>query len=263
MTQRILSITSGENFRDLGGYRTTDGRQLKWRKLIRSGALGNLDNTDQATLAALNLKYDIDFRSPAEVEQLPDHVPSTAKFHHEPVFGTDLTEASKTTADLDQEMMTMPNRGASHMQEVYRQMTHLNSSLVAYRNFFNYLLSTPEDGALLFHCQAGKDRTGFGAYLVLSALGVDFQTIQQDYLLTNTTTIDWVTNKLAELRAAGHSETFVNNYAQLAGVDASYLHAATSAINEQYGSVHHFLTDALQLSEHDLRDLQTLYLTDK
>nr|WP_275689526.1 tyrosine-protein phosphatase [Limosilactobacillus gastricus] len=67
MTQRLLSINDGENFRDLGGYQTTDGRTVKWRKLIRSGALGRLSANDLTYLQQFNLTHDIDLRSPAKL----------------------------------------------------------------------------------------------------------------------------------------------------------------------------------------------------
>ncbi len=262
MTQRLLSINDGENFRDLGGYQTTDGRTVKWRKLIRSGALGRLSANDLTYLQQFNLTHDIDLRSPREVDSLPDRIPEGTHFHHEPVFGTDLTEASKRTSELEPVMNIKPNTGSKHMREVYRLMTELDSATKAYRNFFTYLLETPEDGAVIFHCQAGKDRTGIGAYLVLSALGVDQKTIEQDYLLTNQTTKQWIDDRLNELKDQGATQTFIDNYAQLAGVSLDYLNSAIQEINTNYGSTQRFLRDALQLSATDLKDLRTLYLDD-
>lgn len=260
MTQRLLSINDGENFRDLGGYQTTDGHTVKWRKLIRSGALGWLSENDLTYLQQFNITHDIDLRSPREVDSLPDRVPEGTNFHHEPVFGTDLTEASKRTSELEPVMNVKPNTGSKHMKEVYRLMTELDSATTAYQNFFKYLLDMPENGAVIFHCQAGKDRTGIGAYLVLSALGVEQNTIEQDYLLTNQTTKQWITDRLNELKDQGATKTFIDNYAQLAGVLLDYLNSAIQEINANYGSTQGFLTGALKLSSTDLKDLRSLYL---
>ena len=82
---RLLPIEAGHNFRELGGYQTTDGRQVQWHRLIRAGALGQLSEADLALLAQLNVTADIDFRSPTELEAAADRVPHTATYHHEPV----------------------------------------------------------------------------------------------------------------------------------------------------------------------------------
>lgn len=75
MPNRLLDINSGHNFRDLGGYRTTDGRTIKWRQLLRTGSLANLSDDDLTTLAKIPVTQDIDLRGQAEVRQMPDRVP--------------------------------------------------------------------------------------------------------------------------------------------------------------------------------------------
>ena len=77
MPKRLLNIKDGHNFRDLGGYQAADGRTTKWRQLLRTGSLTNLSDNDLATLAQIPVTQDIDLRGQAEVQQMPDRVPST------------------------------------------------------------------------------------------------------------------------------------------------------------------------------------------
>ena len=87
--QRLLPIKNGYNFRDLGGYPTADGHQIKWHRLIRTGSLARLDQTDLTVLDNIPISLDIDLRAPDEVKKDPDRVPSQAKYYHLPVFEAD------------------------------------------------------------------------------------------------------------------------------------------------------------------------------
>lgn len=257
---RLLPIEAGHNFRELGGYQTTDGRQVQWHRLIRAGALGQLSEADLALLAQLNVTADIDFRSPTELEAAADRVPHTATYHHEPVFDTDRTESSKTNAELEPLLVADPDSGARHMEVTYQEMVTEPTSKTAYQHFFAHLLATPSDGAVLFHCTAGKDQTGVGAFLLLSALGVDTKTIEQDYLLTNQVNEAFVNELLQRFASAGKNETYVHNFRSLATVSPRYLNATKQAIATHYGTVNDFLTTGLGLSAGNLADLKQLYL---
>lgn len=128
---------------------------------------------------------------------------------------------------------------------------------------FKVLLTTT-NGATLFHCTAGKDRTGFAAFLILSALGVPRETIIKDYLLTNEVTADVRKKWLAGIRknsaGLGNVDAVVSNRNALASVNADYLNTALATIKEESGDVGHYLTDYLGLSKGDLTTLRHLYL---
>lgn len=256
--QRLLPIKHGYNFRDLGGYPTTDGQTVKWDRLIRTGSLAQLDSADLTTLTDIPVAVDIDLRAPEEVKQAPDRVPTTAKYYHLPVFSSDETDASHSDEEIAAQMQE-PGNGFKHMLDVYNRMTTVDSAKQAYQQMFELLLSNP-DGAILYHCTAGKDRTGMASFLILSALGVDQQVILEDYLLTNTVTQDFRNKWLQQLRDRGASEALVTNRAALSSVAPDYLNAAIKIINEQYGDVKNYLTDYLKLTNNDLQQLRHLYL---
>lgn len=242
--QRLLDIQDGHNFRDLGGYETKDGRHVKWHRLIRSGSLAHLNKHDLSTLAAIPVTIDIDLRAPEEVKQAPDKLPQTANYYHLPVFKSDETDASHSDEEIMSRILK-PGNGYQHMLDVYQRM-------------FELLLSNTQ--ASLFHCTAGKDRTGMAAYLILSALQVPEETILKDYLLTNKATQDFREQWLQALRDKGGSEVVVENRRALGSVSADYLNQAINLINTNYGDVQNYLTEYLDLSQNDLKQLQQLYL---
>ncbi len=142
-------------------------------------------------------------------------------------------------------------------------MVQLASAQQAYQELFQLVLSN-QSGATLFHCTAGKDRTGFGAYLLLTALGVPRETILQDYLLTNDVTAAFRRRWVVQLRAStaelGNRDAVIKNRSDMMAVFPGYLTAAIETVNRLAGSPTQYLTDCLELTRGDLADLRRLYL---
>ncbi|MBA1395289.1 tyrosine-protein phosphatase, partial [Lactobacillus sp. XV13L] len=131
-------------------------------------------------LSDYGVRYDIDFRSADEQYKVPDRLTKKAEYIFDPVFGVDLTQSSKfdeqekeaASAQKIEGMDEIPNNGYENMCNTYGELIQLESAKKAYRIFFDKLLANDQDQqALLFHCTAGKDRTGMGAVFFLTALG--------------------------------------------------------------------------------------------
>ncbi|WP_230912802.1 tyrosine-protein phosphatase [Agrilactobacillus fermenti] len=259
--QRVLPLESGINFRELGGYTTKDGRHVKYHKILRSAKLNELDNNDLAYLHDYGLITDVDFRSNDEKVKEPDKLPTGATYKHIPVFAVDETENSKTPQELEDELRYEPNTGYKRMIRVYQNMVRQAGSQAAYRQFFAELLANDQENhALLFHCTAGKDRTGMGAFYLLSALGVDQKTIEQDYLLTNQTYKKQIDAVLAELRANHATPEMIESVHNLVSVNIDFIHAAETQIEQIAGTPINYLKEVLGLNDSDLQDLQKIYL---
>ncbi|MFT8411495.1 MAG: tyrosine-protein phosphatase [Schleiferilactobacillus perolens] len=264
MTQRLLPITSGWNFRELGGYPTKTGETTKYHKILRSGGLEKLNKTDQQYLIDYGLNIDMDFRSTEEREDYPDVVPEGVRYIFNPVLAEDETQNSKTAAQLKEQMRQDPQNGYAHMLQVYRDIVHQTHAQDAYKRFFDALLTNEKDDqTLLFHCAAGKDRTGMGAYFFLSALDVPEDVILEDYLLTNTVTKERLADMVKAVRADGGNETMVKNIQSLYSVSADYLAAARHAMDNMSGSTPNYLKEVLSLSDDDLADLKHIYTEKK
>ncbi|EUJ24080.1 protein-tyrosine phosphatase [Listeria grandensis FSL F6-0971] len=252
-----IKLDGAVNIRDLGGYKTTDGKTIKSHKLIRAAELANLSKSDIKKLTSTyGLAEIIDFRTDSEVKAKPDPVIKNVDYIHDSIMKDN---GSSTSA---QDMMT----SLAKMDNPEQFLIDANKSFVTdqqsidgYKLFFQELLDN-KDGAVLWHCTAGKDRTGFGTALVLAALGVDQKTIMNDYLLSN------------KYRAAENQKTLdalakqTDNPKILAGMKAildvrpSYLNAAFDEIKAKYGSTDAFLKKGLGLTNKDIKTLRKAYL---
>lgn len=187
----ILELQSVGNIRDLGGFQAGNGKQLKYGKIFRSAHLHHLSATDQMALQALGVNKVIDFRGVEEQENEPDKPMPGTQYFLFPVFSSTsipvINEAfMKDMLHNKDLLIDLLFRQKEQMQEVYRDFVLEESALKAYRDFFQTLLESgkPND-TVLFHCTAGKDRTGFAAALFLRCMGVARNSIINDYLITN------------------------------------------------------------------------------
>lgn len=263
LTNQLIGVTSGRNFRELGGYETLSGKKIKMHKLLRTGNLADLSPFDKQFLTDYGAKYDVDFRSKEEVDNQPDRVPDGVEYIYDPVFSEDLTNSSKSITDLDTQAHNDADFGFNHMHYAYEDMIESEPAQKAYRKFFDVLLENTVDGeSVIFHCTAGKDRTGFGALLALSALGVPLNTIKKDYLLTNITTKDFVDSMVEHARQNGKNENVLQSIRDIQSVRSEYLDHAVKVLNDEYGGINNYLRDVMKLSSADIMKLRNIYLED-
>ena len=175
----MLELEEGINFRELGGYLTEDGRKIKWHKLLRCGSMAQLTKNDVDYLDQYGVRYIIDLRSPEESNYSPDKYPDKAQYFQDTVYPFSFS-LFKNLGIINNMRL-----GASNMdfgRQTYLQMLLDPHAQAAYRKMFNILLENDKEGeSVVFHCTAGKDRTGVAAFLILSALGVSEKQIVEDY----------------------------------------------------------------------------------
>ena len=169
---RFIPMEGGRNFRDVGGYTTADGRTVKHGVLYRSGSLGKLTAAGQAQLARLNIAEEIDLRTTDERKRDTFDLRGafgdgywTRDYGHPLVAGAALPDFSKMTAVSVHAMMATGYKTMAAQQ------------LPAYRQLFARLIAGK--GPLVLNCTAGKDRAGIGTALVLTALGVPYETVSR------------------------------------------------------------------------------------
>ena len=246
---RHVPLQGAINFRDLGGYATSDGRHVKWKTIYRSADISKLTPADLDTLQARHVWYDVDLRGVAESAKAPDKINPGTNYVLCPA-GSDSLNAQM------QHNMFQTRNGDSMMLTWYTNTAYLTAR---YQPFFVKLLARPDTDALVFHCTAGKDRTGIGAALLLYALGVPYATIEADYTATN---------YYRSLDNGRSLQLMVNQYHLNEGVARSmnaakseYLKATFDAIRSQYGSVDHYLEAELGLTPDKRELLKNKYLT--
>ncbi len=242
---RHLNLAGASNFRDLGGYPTSDGRIVRWRQIFRSNHLGHLTEGDVRVLRELGVRSAFDFRGTEERAAALCGMPEIT-VHSLPVEPT-VVAALRAIAASGTPLST--DHAVEVMRDSYRSYVQRNTQ--HFRTLFAHLL---EDRApLVIHCTAGKDRTGFACALILHTLGVSEDIISEDYLLTNR----------FYSRDPNHSSDLPENVKQVLGtVQASFLAAAFEAIDADYGDLESYLRDGLGLGKAERASLEARYLQD-
>ncbi|MEY8562344.1 tyrosine-protein phosphatase [Eggerthellaceae bacterium 3-80] len=259
-----LSFDHLHNTRDLGGLRTTSGKQLKMNRLIRSGDLHAATEADIAKLTKeLNVERVIDFRTDAERNHLPDptNKMSSVMFYDLPVIQmTTLGITHENTLSQDIEFLEKYQKDPfALIGGVYPTALLGSEGKRAYGNFLDILLNA-ETGATLWHCTEGKDRAGLGSVLVEYALGVSKDDIYKDYLATNLFVrnhLDHFADAIEVHHLAKHLDADID---ALYYAYTSYLDGAFEAVEQAYGSMDTYLTEALHFGEGKREKLQELYL---
>lgn len=247
---RMIPMEGSRNFRDVGGYRTADGRTVRWNALYRSGSLGNLQIVGMARLRNMDIRAIIDLRMTTERKRdrsnwLP--IAGMGYWTRDYQLGGDeaslaqiFRDPSKLTGDTMRAMMTQGYR--TMPKELAPQYRALFVSLIA-----------PEKGAVVLNCTAGKDRTGIGTALVLTALGVPYETVREDYLLSNTgLNMDSVQGAISPQLASLPPEVIQ----PLVGVEGAYLDAAFAQMKADYGSIEAYLEKELGVGPVEIETLK-------
>lgn len=249
-SEEYLRLASADNFRDVAGgidghgYPTADGGTVRTGVFYRSNDL-RLTDVDLSTLSALGLRAIIDLRSPTEIALHPDpEIPGVTGLHFDAI-GIPM-----------ERMIGLASRQDSLdlMHEVYRSFVTEERSRTAFGDVLRQLST---GGPQLFHCSAGKDRTGWVAALLLHLAGVDDPTIEADYLLTNARSA--ASRARVEDEIARHvGPDAVAIYEPTLVVDVAYLHTALDAVADTYGDRSAYLRGGLGLDDDVLAALRAL-----
>ena len=271
MNNQVIHLPGVSNARQLGSYRIGD-KTIKKDMLLRTGRLGEATEEAIRSLSeTYHLQYVVDFRMNDEADLSPDPTISGAENIHLSVMETE----DMTTANVDSDFLekyTDPNTTAMERFRLMYDEDMINDSMyvdflrkdrgkVAYRGFFKALLSLDDGRAILWHCTDGKDRTGLGAMLILSALGAPRELILEDYMLTNEMNKEKLDAVRAEVRPHNLTPDQTEAICFLSGgVIRGYMEKALDYLDETYGSVKGYIKDELSVSEEGIRDLQRLLL---
>ena len=239
VSDKRIPLEGSNNFRDIGGIPTQDGRYLRWGQIYRSDRLSALTKEDLAYLESLGLRTVYDFRSEEEVAKDPDLIPEGQEIEYinEPI----IFDVEDTT-NL-RERIVSGEIEAAEANEILVEGNRLFATDMAsrFQPFIDCLLEGK--GPIVYHCTSGKDRTGFATMLLLAAVNVGRDTIVDDYLLSNYYRYEMNTKRLKRLRYAQiiKRNLDLTTIAPLMIVDRRYINAAFDAIEDKYGTVDAFL----------------------
>ncbi|MEU6675391.1 tyrosine-protein phosphatase [Streptomyces sp. NPDC046925] len=251
---RLVPLQGAVNVRDLGGYRTYDGERVRYGQVFRADALAKLTDADVTTLAGLGLKKVVDFRVPAEVQNDgPDRLPAGLTATSRPVNDNGLFVTLMTVIGsrdpVKQEEMLGNGKADAFMREVYRTFVTDASNRAQFATTLRDIAGGGKGSTgspLLYHCTAGKDRTGWTSYLLLRAVGVPEHTAVGDFLASNTYRAAYDAKVREGLKQAGLMQN-PDLLIPLQEVRTGYLDAALAEAEQKYGSLGGYLRKGLGL----------------
>jgi protein-tyrosine phosphatase len=247
------------NFRDIGGYKTTDGHHLKKNILFRSGELSGATTKDQEILKSLRIRYEIDLRTDTERKESPSRWSGTPPKVVSVSVGR--PRDSNPTSDLSN------NRDLQNAAQakIYMQQATARLALDGAADIGQVLSRLAEgDEPALIHCSAGKDRTGVTVAVLMTLLQIPRDQVYQEYLKSNEAVDQQIQRAKAREQSGATSFRMtafpVEAQRTLAGADASYLDAAFNAIDKQYGSFDGYTKNGLKITPEQIRALRARLL---
>lgn len=251
VAERLLPLQGGRNFRDLGGYRTDDGRQVRWGRIYRSGVMSDLTAADMDYLSSLGIEVICDLRSNQERSSRPN-----------PFLRTEAPAVVATDYDM------LPMTGLLHattgteaigaFADAYVEFTQVLAP--QYTDLFARLLR--RETPLAFNCSAGKDRTGIGAALILSVLGVPRQTVVADYALTQlyTPPSTFMKQMAGPGAVSPMGQMPPEVLAVVLGSDPAVMQQALQKIDQKYGGPIELAKSSFGLTDAKIAYLRAVYL---
>ena len=250
-----------KNFRDLGGIPAANGKSVRYGKLYRSGHLAKIKLEVAERLRDKNgLRTVIDLRAPAELAHKRDIVPEGVDYLHIPPLTDEQNPAvtRETGPSILKKIMQVEGGARTYLADTYRTMISSEFSLDALREFFDVLLQ--DDGAVLWHCTQGKDRTGVAAAALLLALGVDRDEIMRDYMKTNRSCRFknfWIFLGVVLVTLSPRK---AHNLNLLLSSRRGFMRAAFEEIDKVWGGTEGFLSNGIGLTGAEIDELRSIYL---
>lgn len=241
------------NGRDLGGFRVPGGKRIRRGIMLRTAALAGATPAGLSLLERMGVKDIVDLRTDAEIKAQPDPAVKGAAEVYLNILADE--KAAAGAANITSVQGTVEQVEQTMVQS-YRDFITLKSATDGYHQFLNLAL---EGKPFAFHCTEGKDRTGWGAALLLHLLGASRAQINADYMLSNTGLIE---QNAALERMARKMDPNVNLAVMKPELTVSmtYLDAAYDEANKQYGSLDNYIRNALGFTAKDSARLRAVYL---
>lgn len=262
MPARILDIPGVRNFRDMGGYVNKEGRALAHGRLFRSGHYADIDEATAQLIADQGITTVVDFRSPHEKANMAItwYAPWKPNYVDNPIGGN---AAAWIREMFDKLQHTEFPETELRDQFILAFQTMPIANAAGLKRLFDVLVDDNDGGAALFHCTAGKDRTGIAGALIMRALDMPEEAIFEDFLLTNqavdidTRAVE-VAQQVSERANRPVSPKAVH---PLIGVEPAFLEAAFDVMAREHGSVDQYLTDAMGMTQERRDSLKERLLT--
>lgn len=258
IAEQSLHLATAPNFRDLGGYRTADGRRVKTGLIYRSDQLDRLSDADLATIGGLGLGLVVDLRTATERQREPDRLPAGAR----PLVLDVAGDSGSLGGDMREVMGEIAaGRGAEMLIRANRDFVSSPGARAAYGTLLQRL-ADPNEKPMVYHCTAGKDRTGWASAVILTLLGVPRETVMADYMRSNENLRAKNAAMLSGLKSSGMAVDPAVLEPVLT-VRPEYLQSAFDEVDRKYGSFDAYAREGLGLTPADIASLRRKYLAER
>ena len=264
--EHSIGLYDVQNARDLGGYKTTDGRTVKSGLLIRSGRLSNASKEDIHILKDLyHLNAVVDFRIIRERIDSPDVKIDGVTYYTLPL----VDDKSPMVGGVHKRSANNQNplsyfidviKQGHGKSDMYVKLFKSERFQKGMTSFFQILLNSDGEHSILWHCAAGKDRAGSAAALTLLALGVDKETVLTDFDLSNIAYNEWIQKRLTQVSRITRDPEILTVVRSLSGVNVDYMRNAIDATILDYGSIENYLEVCMNVTKEDIVKLKDMYL---
>jgi protein-tyrosine phosphatase len=253
MNDRLIILDGAVNFRDLGGYVAANGRSVCWQKIYRSDRLDNLTMQDMEILAQKHIVTDCDLRTSYEQSYWQDRLWDGVAHYDCHIYNEeDITYENQITTETVNNLINSLPVPQGIVGRRYQKILLDKTGQMALKRVFQEILSLDENDALVFHCTAGKDRTGLVAAVILLGLGVKEEDIIADYLLSNELYLFSIKHTLP-------TDDDLQNIIErmnLNGVDALSIQTIIQTINQGFGGFDNYFLKVLNFSKADLSEFR-------
>ncbi|MCF0065241.1 tyrosine-protein phosphatase [Dyadobacter sp. LJ419] len=246
LAKRYVSFNETLNFRDIGGLKTRDGKTVRLGKIYRSGNLAQLDSDEFAKFNATHIARVYDLRTDHEIKGKEDHLPPNVQYLHTPTVEDNAGEIAQLRSRvINGEISEMQGRDMT----VKFYQDAVSGNVDALRDIINGITASGEP--VLYHCSAGKDRTGIVSALILSILNVDRETIVNEYLLSNYYRNAHTEKTLGKAKMGKIIKRKMDLKAVevLITVDESFINATFDIIDKRYGGMDSFIQNQLGIDQ--------------
>ena len=258
---RLIPIDGTRNTRDIGGYQTVDGRQVKWGMLYRSDNLHELTKIGRSQIADLGIVSVTDLRSEKEIEDAPDALPKTSPPVQYRVLP--INDESVDIKALGRQIV----KGEIDDAQIMMLLDHRRfiTNPAHRKSWGDWVTSLNEDqkSPHLFHCTSGKDRAGYGAAILLLTLGVPKDTVMNDFLLSNIVYADYIDKMVGKIDKYVRKDVDTDLIRKVMGVSRETLVATFAEMETQYGSIDGFIEEGLGINADTRESLQEKFLEAK
>ncbi|SEW54070.1 tyrosine-protein phosphatase [Chitinophaga arvensicola] len=244
-TQRVVRMQGTVNFRDVGGYRTNDGKKVVWGKIFRSADVSHLTDQDLTVLEQKHIHTVIDFRGVKEAAAAPDHLLPQTDYLLCPAGSDSLPSAAQMGEVI---------KSGQFLEKFYSNTDYLGAR---YKPLFQKLLTLPDNESMMYHCTGGRDRTGMATALFLYALGVPQQTIEADFTASNVYLMPMNQRMFKGMEQSTGLDT--ETIRKALELKPELLQTLFNAIKGKYGSVDNFFEKELGIGEKERAILKQKY----